>query len=123
VAELEGTLTDDAIYQQRRRLCDLSFLRQPYRRPDGKVGYRCPAEPIASYVAKGGTEEDAKGRKCLCNALIANVGMPQRLPDGTDEKCLITLGDDLAEVSRFCPDGKVEFTAADVVRVLLGDPA
>ena len=120
VAELKGTLTDDALYQQRRRLCDLSFLRQPYCRPDGKVGYRCPAEPVAAYVAKGGTEEDTVGRKCLCNALIANVGMPQRLPDGTDEKCLITLGDDLLEVGRFCPDGQVEFSAADVVRVVLG---
>jgi len=123
VAELAGTLTDDAIYRQRHRLCDLSFLRQPYRRPDGKVGYRCPAEPVAAYVAKGGAEEDTVGRKCLCNALIANVGMPQRLPDGTDEKCLITLGDDLAEVGRFCPDGRVEFSAADVIRVLLGNPA
>ena len=123
VAELAGSLTDDAVYQQRRRLCDLSFLRQPYRRADGKVGYRCPAEPVAAYVAKGGREEDTVGRKCLCNALISNVGMPQRLPNGTDEKCLITLGDDLAEVGRFCPDGQVEFSAADVIRVLLGSPA
>ena len=120
VAELAGSLTDEAVYQQRRRLCDLSFLRQPYRREDGKIGYRCPAEPVAAYVAKGGQEEDTVGRKCLCNALIANVGMPQRLPDGTDEKCLITLGDDLSEIGRFCSSGNVEFSAADVVRVLLG---
>ncbi len=120
VAELEGSLSDDAVYQQRRRLCDLGFLRQPYRRDNGKIGYRCPAEPIAAYVAKGGCEEDAKGRKCLCNALIANVGMPQRLADGTDEKCLITIGDDLLEVGRFCSNGQVEFSAADVVNILLG---
>ncbi|RKX40441.1 MAG: nitronate monooxygenase, partial [Verrucomicrobia bacterium] len=118
--ELAGSLTDEAVYQQRRRLCDLSFLRQPYRREDGKIGYRCPAEPVAAYVAKGGQEEDTVGRKCLCNALIANVGMPQRLPDGTDEQCLITLGDDLSEIGRFCSSGNVEFSAADVVRVLLG---
>ena len=120
VAELAGSLTDEAVYQQRRRLCDLSFLRQPYRRDDGKVGYRCPAEPVAAYVAKGGQEEDTVGRKCLCNALIANVGMPQRLSDGTDEKCLITLGDDLAEVGRFCSVDNPTFTAADVIRTLLG---
>ena len=120
VAELAGSLSDEAVYQKRRRICDLGFLRQPYRRDDGKIGYRCPAEPIAAYVAKGGREEDAVGRKCLCNALIANVGMPQRLPDGSDDKCLITMGDDLAEVGRFCPEGKVEFSAEDVIRVLLG---
>ncbi len=120
VAELAGSLSDDAVYQQRHRVCDLSFLRQAYRRDGGKIGYRCPAEPVAAYVAKGGCKEDTVGRKCLCNALIANVGMPQRLPDGTNEKCLITMGDDLVSVGRFCPNGQTEFAAADVVRVLLG---
>jgi nitronate monooxygenase len=120
VAELAGSLSDEAVYQQRRRVCDLGFLRQPYRRADGKIGYRCPAEPVAAYVAKGGREEETVGRKCLCNALIANVGMPQRLRDGTHEKCLITMGDDLANVGRFCSSGHLDFSAADVVRVLLG---
>ncbi len=120
VAQLEGSLSDEAVYLQRRRVCDLGFLREPYRRSDGKVGYRCPAEPVAAYVAKGGLEADTVGRVCLCNALIANVGMPQRLPDGTDEKCLVTMGDDLAGASRFCKDGTPHFSAADVVRVLLG---
>lgn len=120
VASLAGSLSDEAIYRQRRRLCDLGFLRQPYRSDDGEIGYRCPAEPVSAYVAKGGSEEDTVGRKCLCNALIANVGMPQRLAGGTDDKCLITMGDDLAEVGRFCKEGRVEYAAADVVRVLLG---
>jgi nitronate monooxygenase len=71
-------------------------------------------------VAKGGQEEDTVGRKCLCNALIANVGMPQRLSDGSDEQCLITMGDDLAEVGRFCKPGSLDYSTADVVRVLTG---
>lgn len=119
VAKLEGSLSDPSVYQQRRRVCDLGFLREPYRRNDGKIGYRCPAEPVAAYVAKGGLEEDTAGRVCLCNALIANVGMPQHLPDGSDEKCLVTMGDDLAGAGRFCTNGKPEFSAADIVRVLL----
>jgi nitronate monooxygenase len=120
VAALAGTLSDPAVYAQRKRICDLGSLRQPYRRADGKIGYRCPAEPIAAYVAKGGREEDAVGRKCLCNALIANAGMPQRLPGGDEEKCLVTMGDDLVAVERFCSKGNLEFSAADVVRILLG---
>jgi nitronate monooxygenase len=119
VAELAGSLSDDSVYQQRRRICDLGSLRQPYRRADGKIGYRCPAEPVAAYVAKGGKEEDTVGRKCLCNALIANAGMPQRLPDGTEEKCLITMGDDLIEVGRFCSSENPDFSAEDVVKILL----
>lgn len=120
VAELTGTLTDDALYQSRQRLCDLGFLREAYRRDDGSIGYRCPAEPVAAFVAKGGQASDTVGRKCLCNALIANVGMPQELADGTTELPLITLGDDYANIGRFCSPEHPEFTAADVIRVLLG---
>jgi nitronate monooxygenase len=120
VAQLEGTLSDENVYRNRKRICDLGFLREPYRREDGSVGYRCPAEPEAAYVAKGGKAGDTEGRKCLCNALVANIGMPQCLSDGTREKCLITLGDDFAGVGRFCSRGQTDYTAADVVRILLG---
>jgi nitronate monooxygenase len=120
VAELEGTLSVQDVYESRRRVCDLGFLRSPYRKPDGSVGYRCAAEPEASFIMKGGKPADVAGRKCLCNALIANVGMPQQFGNGTTELPLITLGDDLANVGRFCDAEHPDFTAADVVRILLG---
>jgi len=120
VVELTGSLSNGAVYQHRQRVCDLGILRQPYRRADGTIGYRCPAEPAEAYVAKGGRREDTVGRKCLCNALIANAGMPQRLSDGSNELCLITMGDDLSEVGRFCRPGNSDYSAADVVRVLTG---
>jgi len=120
VADLAGSLSEEAIFQQRRRICDIGFLRQPYRRPDGEIGYRCAAEPIAAYVAKGGQEEDTIGRKCLCNALAANIGMPQRLPDGSDEKCLVTIGDDFVDVGRFCSSDQPDYSAADVINIMLG---
>jgi NAD(P)H-dependent flavin oxidoreductase YrpB (nitropropane dioxygenase family) len=120
VAQLEGSLSEEAVYRARRRICDLGFLREPYRREEGTIGYRCPAEPEAAFVAKGGKASETEGRKCLCNALVANIGMPQILRDGTREKCLITLGDDFAGVGRFCAGGNPDYTAADVVRTLLG---
>lgn len=119
VAELEGTLSQVELYDSRRRLCDLGFLREPYMRPDGTTGYRCPAEPVAAYLAKGGLPELAQGRKCLCNALVANIGMPQHLADGSVELALVTLGDDYVNIGRFCHDGRIDFTAADVIRDLL----
>lgn len=119
VADLPGSLSEKAVYEQRRRVCDTGFLRQPYRRADGKIGYRCPAEPVAAYVAKGGKQEDTVGRKCLCSALAANIGMPQRLPDGTCEKCLVTMGDDLVDIGRFCSPEHLDYSAADVIRILL----
>ena len=120
VADLEGSLSEESLFRQRRRICDIGFLRQPYRRPDGKIGYRCAAEPVAAYVAKGGAEEETIGRKCLCNALAADIGYPQRLSDGSREKCLVTMGDDLVNIERFCDGDNPDFAAADVIRVIFG---
>lgn len=120
VAQLSGTLSESSIYRRRHRVCDLGFLREVYLQEDGKVGYRCPAEPEAAYVAKGGLAEDAVGRKCVCNGLFANIGFGQWLPDGSREPCLVTLGDDFADIGRFCTREHPDYTAADVVRILLG---
>jgi nitronate monooxygenase len=119
LAQLKGTLSEEGVYQHRHRICDLGFLREAYVLPDGTIGYRCPAEPETAFVAKGGKVEDAAHRRCLCNGLLANIGLPQSFTDGNHELCLITLGDDVAGVGRFCTVDHPDFTAADVVRVML----
>ncbi len=119
VANLEGSLSEEEVYARRRRICDLGMLREPYIKPDGTIGYRCPGEPEEAFVAKGGDPDDLTGRKCLCNALIANVGMPQILGDGSTEKLLVTLGDDVSVVKHFCSLDNPDYPAATVIRVLL----
>ena len=96
VAQLSDTLAEDARYAERARLCDLGYLRTPYVRDDGSVGYRCASEPVPIYVRKGGAIEDTVGRKCLCNALTANVGLAQTRRGGYTEAPLVTLGEDLS---------------------------
>ena len=54
VAGLPGTLASQKVYGARHRVCDASYLRAPYRQPDGDIGYLCPAEPVAAYLRKGG---------------------------------------------------------------------
>jgi NAD(P)H-dependent flavin oxidoreductase YrpB (nitropropane dioxygenase family) len=105
--------------EQRERVCDLGYLRVPYARADGRVGYRCPAEPVAAYVEKGGRAEDTIGRRCLCNALMANAGHAQVRADGRREPPLLTSGDDLAEIGGFLA-GRATYTADDVLDFLLG---
>jgi nitronate monooxygenase len=119
VAQLEGTLSENAVYLQRRRVCDLGYLREAYRKDDGSVGYRCPAEPEASFLAKGGKAEELVGRKCVCNGLMANIGLAQILPGGLEPR-LLTLGDSFSDIGRFCTAEKPDYSAADVVRILLG---
>ena len=119
VAQLPGTLSDLDVRAARERLCDLSYLRTPYLRGDGAVGYRCPAEPVHTYLRKGGTLEDTEGRACLCNALTANVGLGQTRRDGYSEEALVTLGADVESVRRLADAHPGGWSATDVLHWLL----
>lgn len=119
VAQLEGTSSAFSIYQERKRVCDLGYLREPYATADNKIGYRCSAEPVANYLSKGGKVEDTVGRKCLCNALLANIGHAQVRGEAAVEPALITVGDDLNTVAQFLAPGETSYGAADVVKELL----
>ncbi len=124
VVDLDGSLSDPGVAAARPALCDLGVLRAAYRRPDGSIGYRCPSEPEAVYVGrKGGRTANREGRRCLCNALLATAGFPQHRADGYVEPPIVTSGSDFAGVAAMLarssePDGG--YTAADVVRYLLG---
>ena len=120
VASIPGTQSEAAEYADRPRLCDLGHLRVPFEREPGVVGYRCPAEPVHTYVRKGGAADATVGRKCLCNALMTNVGLGQTRRDGYREQALLTLGVDLdgpAKLLATYPDG---WTAAQAVAYLVG---
>lgn len=104
----------------RERVCDLGYLRVAYQRDDETIGWRCPAEPVDQFVRKGGAVEETEGRRCLCNALMANIGLGQVRESGQVEPPLFTAGDDLDSIRRFMPEGATSYTAADVVNGLLG---
>lgn len=123
VAQLNGTSSDAGVYQARKRVCDLGYLREPYATEDGKIGYRCASEPVANYLSKGGKVEDTVGRKCLCNALLANIGHAQTRKDGTAEPALVTVGDDLNSVVQYLAPGQLSYSAVDVVHSLLSGVA
>jgi NAD(P)H-dependent flavin oxidoreductase YrpB (nitropropane dioxygenase family) len=116
VVEADGLPT---VNGERQRVCDLGYLREAYRREDGTVGHRCPSEPVDQYVKKGGALEDTVGRRCLCNALLANIGLPQERKDGSVERPLLTSGDDLKILGTFLA-GRDHYSAADVLDYLAG---
>lgn len=120
VVELPGTLAIEEEYKKRDRICDLGYLRTAYRTERG-VGYRCPAEPVADYLRKGGPQEDTDGRKCLCNALLADIGHGQLRDNGVQENSLLTSGNDLATVKRCATQFGGPYSAADAVSYLLGN--
>jgi nitronate monooxygenase len=119
VAGLEHTLSDRDVYEHRTRACDLGYLRRAYRKADGTVDYRCPAEPVDDYVRKGGKPEDTVGRKCLCNSLMANIGLGQVRADGYIEPALLTAGNDLACIKQYITQDRRTYHAKDVIDSLV----
>ena len=118
VADLEGTVSDPDVYRARPRICDLGYLREAYRTADGSLGFRCPSEPVSVYVSKGGLEAETAGRKCVCNALIANIGHAQVRAGKHVEPGIITLGEELDGIHRFVARGASDYSAADVIAVM-----
>ena len=127
VLELEDSLSVKDKYDSRPRVCNLGYLRTPFVDAKGKVGYRCASEPVDDWVKKGGAVEATVGRKCLCNGLMANAGLPQVSPfkakgseDKYVEEILITAGDDINQSRRYMKEGVYEYSAKTVVDYLLG---
>ncbi|GAB6899633.1 nitronate monooxygenase [Kineosporia succinea] len=118
VVPMDGTLGEQETYLERTRICDLAYLRTAYEKKPGQLGYRCPSEPEDDYVRKGGELSNTVGRKCLCNGLMATIGMPQ-VRSGIEEGPLLTLGSDLTAAKQLLnqyPDG---WDAQEAVRYLL----
>jgi nitronate monooxygenase len=118
-AQLEGTTSEAEVYRNRTRICDIGILREAYRTESGTIAYRCASEPENVYVAKGGVFEETVGRKCLCNCLLADIGLQQVRRDGTEEPGMVTTGDDLAGILRFFSAATEEtYSATTVVMTL-----
>jgi nitronate monooxygenase len=122
IAQLPETLSESRVYEHRERVCDLGVLRETYMKEDGSVGFRCSAEPVDLYAAKGGDVSRTVGAACLCNSLGASIGLGQRRAGGIVEPPLITLGDDLDSIRSMLSNDKTGYSAQHVVEKLLESP-
>jgi len=118
VANIPGTIADKKVYESRKRVCDIGLLQANYLKPDGTLGYRCPAEPVADFVAKGGRIQNTVGRGCLCNGLLSATGLAQIRPDGYVEPPIVTLGEDFTtarEMLAQLPPGQETYTIGKLI--------
>ena len=123
VLSVPGTLSENDVYHDRIRTCDLGYLREAYEKEDGSLGWRCRAEDTEAFVKKGDNIEETVGRKCLCNGLMANIGMGQlrQQENGAmiEELPLVTCGADLSTVTLLTSDDKPSYNATDVLDFML----
>ena len=73
------------------------------------------------HVRKGGKIEDTVGRACLCNALTADIGLPQTRRDGYHEVPLVTLGGDLDGARRLMARHPAGWTPTQAIAFLRGE--
>jgi NAD(P)H-dependent flavin oxidoreductase YrpB (nitropropane dioxygenase family) len=114
VVSVSETISEPDVYEARARKCDLGYLREAYRAPNGSTGYRCTAEPVEAYVRKGGAVTATEGSTCLCNGLMSTCGLGQYRADGHREPPIVTSGDDIDEI-RHLLVGRASYSASDVI--------
>jgi nitronate monooxygenase len=119
IVPVESSLSDEQIYVSRKRICDLGYLRQAYKKEDGSVGFRCAGEPVDAYVRKGGEESDTCAKKCLCNGLMSTVGLPQVQSGGYAEPPLVTAGKYFHEIARIVGKDRNSYSALDVLKFIM----
>lgn len=117
VVHLNHTVNSGNLAGARKRVCDLGYLRQIYCDGESKIGYRCPAEPPESFAKKGGGKGETVEKQCLCNGLMATVGLGQPRAEGC-EPPLVTSGEDFSFIPRLLDKGRSSYTAKDVVEYL-----
>ncbi len=118
VVEIPGTIGIEEVYKARPKLCDLGYLRSSTITEEGKTVSKCAAEPETPFLRKGGSAAEIENRLCLCNGLMAAVGLGQERADGYVEAPLLTLGattTDVEEMLKEFPDG---WGAVDVLNRL-----
>lgn len=119
VISVPGTLSEESVYEDRPRMCDLGYLREAYELADGTIAWRCRAEDPEVFVRNGGSREDSVGKKCLCNGLMANIGHAQVRKDAYEELPLVTCGDDLSGILGIAGRERHSYTSAEVIDYML----
>lgn len=102
---------------KRKPRCDLGYLRHLYLDSDNEIAYRCPAEPIKSFIRKGGCQEQTLGKRCLCNGLLATIGLGQTRDDGS-ELPMLTSGEDFSFLPHVLKNGTANYSAQDVMQYI-----
>lgn len=131
VVQLPGTLAEDEVYHDRRRVCDIGLLQQrgvakPGEDGSRKLFERCPAAPVEGFIKKRGLPFNTEGRRCLCNGLLSAIGLGQVVRVNgmpMEEPAIVTLGNNLEGVRRLSRQGQVPYFVRDVIAEMFGSQA
>jgi hypothetical protein len=66
---------------------------------------------------KGGCHDETIGKQCLCNGLLATIGLGQIRGDGC-EIPIVTAGEDFSFITSLVKNSTLAYSAADVIDYL-----
>ncbi|MBN2875779.1 MAG: nitronate monooxygenase, partial [Spirochaetales bacterium] len=118
IARLSGTLSEQSDFAKRPRICSMGLLREAFMKPDGRIGYRCAAEPEQAFADKGGNPDQSREARCLCNALLATIGLGMAYAGGRLEQPVLTAGKHLESLRQLIRAYGKDYSALDVLRFL-----
>jgi nitronate monooxygenase len=129
VVQLNDTLANEAVYTARPRVCDIGLLQQSgLTKPDAdgkrRLFLRCSAAPAAGFIGKRGLLQNTENRRCLCNGLLACVGLGQVNEQSgvpQSEPAIVTLGNHLDGIRRLSHQGQTPYWVRDAVNDILGN--
>ena len=114
ILRLKDTIFEQELYDSRKRVCSLGYLREIVWLDD-KIVFRCAAEPVSDFCRKAGVEIETIGCVCICAGLCATADAR------AGEIPLVTAGDDLSPVydcmrgKNCCGNKNPTYTALDAV--------
>lgn len=106
-------------WSEHHRDCTTGRLRERITR-NGRLDWRCKAEPVEDYIRKGGKIEDTIGAGCLCEMLLAAVDLGQVNKDGYQIPALYSAGTELDFLPRVL-NGRKSYTAKDLIEFLVSE--
>ena len=120
LARISDTIADGKHRESRPRVCDLGYLRQAFNKGASSLGFRCPGEPEDIYEQKGGKKADAAGKVCLCNGLLATIGLGQ-IRKLSVELPIVTAGQNFEYLRHVMAETAQSYGAKQVIDYILGN--
>lgn len=111
VAPIAGSLSENKVFDMRKKICDIGLLRSCSIDDNGMLSYHCSACHTSDC-------NENSGRKCLCNGLLATIGIGQIQKHGYVEPPLITAGESIKSLYRIVHPLKKSYSAKEVISSL-----
>ena len=96
------------VYEERKRVCDLGYLREPYAAGEARSATAAPRSRWTIMWPRAARSRTRWGANACATRCWPTSGYAQTRKDGAVEPALVTVGDDLNTIAQFLAPGRSE---------------